>query len=166
MCTATITITSLTLKLVYTQHCLPRFPPSWLDMNYSTSSPHSRGNRSPLRVSAASARQAMNNEAPGAFLVDLESSDDSSVDSDELTPFTLDLTDQYLRQLQKNVHTLLLLPLSLDAVNPSSHGQTSDDDYVPTTKLRDSATTSPKKLRTSSLPPVTAPQPLLHTNIL
>ena len=68
----------------------------------------------------------------------------------------------------ENTSPLLIPSLSppLDDANPFSHNDTSADDFVPSGKSTDSAAMSPKRLRTSSLLPNTAPQPPLHTNLL
>ena len=103
----------------------------------SPSSPNSGGDLSPLRVSGACAHAAMQNVAPEAPFVNLASSDDGSVDAEPLVP------------------KLPPLPLSLDDVDSSSrgdpmdsessHGDTSDGDFVMSDQSTDSAAMSPKK---------------------
>ena len=117
------------LKFVPIDKFLSRFSPTPLAMENSGSSPHSRGNLSPLRVSGASAHEAMQNAAPEAPVINLECSDDDSVSLNQLL----------------RAPKLPPLPLSPDDPESSSHGDSSDDDYVPSAKSPHSATMSLKK---------------------
>ena len=121
-------------------------------MENSASSPHSRGNLSPLHVSGASAHEAMQNAAPEAPVINLASSDDASVNTEDHVTTTVDPTNQSPNQLLR-APKLPSLPLPSDDPEPlpsddpesSSHGDCSDDDYVPPSKSPHSATMSPNK---------------------
>ena len=117
------------LKFVPIDKFLSRFSPTPLAMENSGSSPHSRGNLSPLRVSGASAHEVMQSAAPEAPVINLECSDDDSVSLNQLL----------------RAPKLPPLPLSPDDPESSSHGDSYDDDYVPSAKSPHSATMSLKK---------------------
>ena len=110
-------------------------------MENSASSPHSHGNLSPLRVSGASAHGAMQNAAPEAPVINLASSDDASINTEDHVTTTVDPTNQSPNQLLQ-APTLPPLPLPSNDPEPlpsddpetSSHGDCSDDDYVPPSK--------------------------------
>ena len=135
-------------------------------MERSPSSLDSSDELSPLRVSGALAHEAMIDEAPGPPPIDRATSDASSLASDRRAASAWNSTNRSFGELRKHAGTIL--PSVSCSMTPTlllmATHLTKTLIHLPSHPIHRPSLR--KNHRPSSLPPLTAPPPLIYPNLL